>query len=83
MKTGWGIGPNEWVDAQYLPNRTVVLGTLIIDRAEQTPACGRNPRQSYRAALSAGGKRMQLAPIGSDSCSVRAATFKGAWTRAH
>jgi hypothetical protein len=82
-KNGWVIGPNQAVDAQYLPNGNVVLGTLIIDRPEQAPACGPKPPQSYRVTLSAGGKRMQLAPIGGDSCSVRAATFKGAWTRAH
>jgi len=82
-RTGWGIGPNQWVDARYLPNGNVVLGTLIIDRPEQTPACGPNPQQSWKVTLSAGGKRLQLAPIGSDSCSVRVATFKGAWTRAH
>jgi len=82
-KNGWVIGPNQAVDVQYLPNGNVVLGALIIDRPEQTPDCGRNPRQSYKVTLSAGAKRMQLAPIGSDSCSVRAATFRGAWTRAH
>jgi hypothetical protein len=82
-KNGWVIGPNQAVDVQYLPNGNVVLGTLIIDRPEQTPACGPNPRQSYKVTLSAGGKRMQLAPIGRDSCRIRAATFKGAWTRAH
>jgi hypothetical protein len=81
LKNGWGIGPNQWVDAQYLPNGNVVLGALIIDRPEQTPACGPNPRQKWKVTLSNGGKRMQLAPIGSDSCSVRVATFKGAWTR--
>jgi hypothetical protein len=83
LKTGWGIGPGLWVDAQYLPNGNVVLGSLIIDLPEQTPACGPNPRQTYRVALSAGDKRLQLAPIGSDSCSIRAATFNGVWTRAH
>jgi hypothetical protein len=80
---GWGIGPNQVVDVQYLPNGNVVLGTLIIDRAEQQPACGPNPRQPYKVTLSTGSKRLQLAPIGSDSCRVRAATFTGAWTRAH
>jgi hypothetical protein len=82
-KTGWTIGPNSVVDAQYLPSGNVVLGTLIINRPEQAPACGPNPPQNYKVTLSGGGNRMQLAPIGSDSCSVRAATFKGAWTRAH
>jgi len=82
-KNGWVIGPNQAVDVQYLPNGNVVLGTLIIDRPEQTPACGTNPRQSYKVTLSAGGKRMQPAPSSSDPCSIRAATFKGAWTRAH
>jgi hypothetical protein len=78
---GWDIGPNQVVDVQYLPNGNVVLGTLIIDRPEQTPACGPNPPQRWKATLSTGDKRMQLAPIGSDSCSVRAATFRGVWTR--
>jgi hypothetical protein len=82
-KHGWGIGPNQVVDAQYLPNGTVVLGTLIIDRPEQKPACGPNPPQRYKVTLSAGDKRMQLAPVGGDSCGVRAATFKGAWMRVH
>jgi hypothetical protein len=71
------------VDVQYLPNGNVVLGVLIIDRPEQQPACGPNPPQNYRVTLSAGGKRMQLAPIGNDPCSIRASTFEGAWTRAH
>lgn len=82
-KHGWGIGPNQVVDAQYLPNGDVRLGVLIIDRPEQQPACGPNPPQTYKVTLSAGGTRMQLAPIGSDSCSIRQATFKGTWTRAH
>ena len=82
-KNGWVIGPNQAVDAQYLPNGNVVLGTLIIDRPEQTPDCGNNPRQRYKVTLSSGDKRMQLAPIGRDSCGIRAATFKGSWTRAH
>ena len=82
-KNGWVIGPNQAVDAQYLPNGNVVLGTLIIDRPEETPDCGPNPRQRYKVTLSAGDKRMQLAPSGRDSCGIRAATFKGAWTRAH
>jgi hypothetical protein len=56
---------------------------LIIDRPEQTPACGPNPPQNYEVTLAAGDKRMQLAPSSSDPCSIRAATFKGAWTRAH
>ena len=80
-KHGWSIGPNQVVDAQYLRNGNVVLGTLIINRPEQQPACGPNPRQNYKVTLSAGGKRMQLAPTASDSCSIRAATFKGTWTR--
>jgi len=82
-KNGWVIGPNQAVDVQYLPNGGIVLGTLIIDRPEQQPACGPNPPQTYKVTLSARDKRMQLAPIGSDPCSIRAATFKGTWTRAH
>jgi len=78
MKTGWGIGPNQWVDVKYLPNGNVVLGTLIIDRPEQAPACGPNAPARWKVALSANGKRLQLAPIG-DSCSERVATFKGQW----
>src|SRR5713101_4204863 len=70
-KNGWSIGPNQVVDAQYLPNGNVVLGTLIINRPEQTPACGPNPPQNYKVTLAAGDKRMQLAPIGSDSCGIR------------
>jgi hypothetical protein len=81
-KNGWVIGPNQMVDAQYLPNGNVVLGVLIIDRPEQQPACGPNPPKNYKATLSAGGKRMQLTPIGGDPCSIRATTFTGAWTRA-
>jgi hypothetical protein len=82
-KNGWVIGPNQAVDVQYLPNGNVILGTLIIDRPEQTPDCGHNPPQSYKVTLSAGAKRMHLAPIGRDSCGIRAATFKGSWTRTH
>ena len=78
---GWGIGPNQVVDAHYRPDGNVVLGTLIIDRPEQSPACGPNPPQNYKVTLSADDKRMQLAPSGSDSCRIRAATFTGAWTR--
>jgi hypothetical protein len=80
-KTGWGIGPNQWVDVKYLPNGNVVTGTLIIDRPEQAPVCGSNPPDSWKVTLSANGKRMQLHPIGRDSCSERVATFKGSWTR--
>jgi hypothetical protein len=82
-KTGWGIGTNQWFDAQYSPNGKVVLGPEIVDRPEQTPACGPNPQQSWKVTLSAGGKRLQLAPIGSDSCSDRVAALKGAWTHVH
>jgi len=53
MKTGWGIGPNQWVDVKYLPNGNVVLGTLIIDRPEQAPACGPNPPASWKVTLAA------------------------------
>ncbi len=82
-KHGWSIGPNQVVDVKYLRSGNVVLGSLIIDRPEQQPACVPNPRQSYKVTLTASDKRMQLAPIGSDPCSIRAATFKGAWTRTH
>jgi hypothetical protein len=82
-RNGWVIGPNQVVDVQYLRSDNVLLGSLIIDRPEQQPACGTNPPQTYKVTLTAGDKRMQLAPIGSDPCSIRAATFKGAWTRTH
>ncbi len=82
-KHGWVIGPNQAVDVQYLRSGNVVLGTLIIDRPEQQPACGPNPPQTYKVTLTDRDQRMQLAPIGSDPCSIRAATFKGTWTRAH
>jgi hypothetical protein len=82
-KHGWSIGPNQVVDVQYLRNGNVVIGALIINRPEQQPACGPNPRQPYKVTLPAGGKRMRLAPIGSDTCSIRAATFTGTWKRAH
>jgi hypothetical protein len=78
---GWVIGPNQVVDVRYLPNGNVIIGTLIVDRPEQGPACGSNPPQGYKVTLPAGDKRMQLAPIGSDTCGIRGTTFTGAWTR--
>jgi len=60
-----------------------VLGPEIIDRPEQPPTCGANPPLNWKVALSAGGKRMKLAPIGSDRCSARVAALRGTWTRAH
>ena len=82
-KHGWSIGPNQVVDVQYLRNGNVVIGALILNRPEQQPARGPNPRQNCNLTLSAGGKRMGLVPIGSDTCSIRAATFTGTWKRAY
>jgi hypothetical protein len=82
-KTGWGIGPNQWFDARYLPNGNVVLGPELVDRPEQSPVCGTDPPLNWKVALPAGGKRMQLGPIGSDPCSPRVAALRGTWTRVH
>ncbi len=82
-RTGWGIGSNQFLDARYLANGNAVLGPEIIDRPEQPPTCGANPPLNWKVALSAGGKRMKLAPIGSDRCSARVAALRGTWTRAH
>jgi len=82
-KNGWTIHPNATVDARYLSNRSIILGPQIIDRPEQTPYCGPNPPQTWKATIAAGDKRMTLAPIGTDPCSVRVTVFKGTWTRTH
>jgi hypothetical protein len=82
-KNGWTIHPNAIVDAQYLTNGTIVLGPQIIDRPEQTPYCGSNPPQTWKATIAAGDKRMTLAPIGKDACGIRVTVFKHAWIRAH
>jgi hypothetical protein len=82
-KNGWTIHPNTFVDARYLANGSIVLGPQIIDRPEQTPYCGSNPPHPWKATITAGGKSMTLAPVGSDSCAVRVTVFKGTWTRAH
>jgi len=82
-KNGWTIGPDAVVDAQYLTNGDVVIGGQIIDRPEQTPYCGSNPPQTWKATIAAGDKSMTLAPVGKDTCGVRVTVFKGTWTRAH
>jgi hypothetical protein len=82
-KTGWGIGSNQFFDARYLANGNVVIGPEIVDRPEQPPTCGAEPPQTWKVVLSAGGKRMQLRPIGADSCSARLAALHGTWTRLH
>ena len=81
-KNGWTLGPNNVVDAQYLTNGSIVLGPQIIDRAEQVSApCGSSPPHAWKATIAAGGKSMTLAPVGKDPCAIRAAIFKGTWTR--
>jgi hypothetical protein len=82
-KNGWTIHPNAVVDARYLPNGSIVLGPQIIDRPEQTPDCGSNPPQIWKATIAAGDKRMTLAPVGKDACGIRVTVFKGIWTRTH
>jgi hypothetical protein len=82
-RTGWGVGSNQFFDARYLANGNAVLGPEIIDRPEQPPTCGANPSQSWKVVLSASGKRMQLRPVGPDSCRARLAALQGTWTRAH
>jgi hypothetical protein len=81
-KVGWTLGPNNFVDAQYLSNSNVVLGPEIMDRPELTPYCGSNPPQTWKATIAKGDKSMTLAPIGTDACAVRVTVFKGTWTRA-
>jgi hypothetical protein len=80
---GWTLGPNNFVDAQYLANGSVILGPEIMDRPELTPYCGSNPPHTWKATITAAGKSMTLAPVGSDPCAVRITVFKGTWTRAH
>jgi hypothetical protein len=82
---GWTIGPNFRLDAQYLPSGNVVLGSLIIDRPEQTDnVCGDLPQQhKWHVAFSTDDKTMQLNPIGSDRCLSRVAALQGTWTRVH
>jgi hypothetical protein len=82
---GWTIGPNFRLDAQYLPSGNVVLGSVIIDRPEQTDnVCNDQPQQhKWRVGFSADGKTMQLDPIGSDPCHSRLAALEGTWTRGH
>lgn len=81
-KVGWTLGPNNFVDVQYLSNGNVVLGPEIMDRPELTPYCGSNPPQTWKATIAKGDKSMTLAPIGTDACAVRVTVFKGTWTRA-
>jgi len=81
LKNGWTIHPNAVVDAQYLANGSIVLGPQIIDRADQTPYCGANPPQTWKATIAAGDKSMTLAPLGKDACGIRVTVFKGTWTR--
>jgi hypothetical protein len=80
-QVGWVIAPNTVVDARYLSNGEVVLGPLIIDRPEQTPVCGANAPQTWKAALSADRRSLKLSPIGTDGCAQRVATFEAAWKR--
>jgi hypothetical protein len=83
-KNGWTLGPNNVVDAHYLPDGGVVLGPQIIDRPEQASApCGSYPPHTWKATIAAGNKRMTLAPVGTDPCAIRTAIFKGAWIRLH
>jgi hypothetical protein len=82
-KNGWTLGPNNFVDAQYLTNGSVVLGPEIMDRPELTPYCGSNPPHSWKATIAKGDKSMTVAPVGTDPCAVRAKIFKGTWTRGH
>src|SRR5262249_21195016 len=81
-RNGWTLGPNNFVDAQYLTNGSIVLGPQIIDRPEQVSApCGSYPPHTWKATIAAGDKTMTLAPVGKDPCAIRAAIFKGTWTR--
>jgi hypothetical protein len=83
-KNGWTLGPNNVVDAQYLTNGGIVLGPQIIDRPEQANApCGSSAPHTWKATIAAGDKRMTLAPVATDPCGIRAAIFKGTWTRSH
>jgi hypothetical protein len=83
LKTGWGVGSNQFFDVHYLANGNALIGPEIVDRPEQPPTCGADPPHAWKVALAAGGRRMQLRPIGSDQCSDRVAALKGAWTRTH
>jgi hypothetical protein len=81
-KNGWTLGPNNFVDAQYLTNGNIVLGPQVIDRSEQASApCGSYPPSAWKATIAAGGKSMTLAPVGKDPCAIRTAIFKGTWSR--
>jgi hypothetical protein len=82
---GWVFGNNNLIDALYLPSGNLVLGTIIIDRPEQTdPVCpDQPPLHRWHVAFSADGKTMQLTPLGVDPCLTRAAVLQGTWTRGH
>jgi hypothetical protein len=82
---GWTFGPNLVLDAQYLPSGNVVLGTVIINRPEQTDdVCnGQPPLHKWHVAFSADSKTMQLNPIGSDPCLTRLRALQGTWTHGH
>jgi hypothetical protein len=77
------VGPNQWFDARYLPNADVVLGAELVDRPRAVPICGSHPPESSKVVLANDGKRLQLAPTSSDSCSDRVTALEGAWTRTH
>jgi len=82
MKTGWCIGPNQWVRRQ-VPAQPQRRPGHIDHRPPRTSTSLRpNAPACWKVTLSANGKRLQLAPIG-DSCSERVATFKGQWARVH
>jgi hypothetical protein len=83
-KNGWTLGPNNFVDAQYLSNGSIVLGPQVIDRPEQGSApCGSYPPHTWKATIANGDKSMTLAPVGTDPCAIRTAIFKATWTRSH
>jgi len=79
--TGWAIGPNQRFDARYVTNGEVSIGPEIVNRPEQVPTCGTDPPQNWTVVLSAGGKGMQLSPIGKDPCSARLTALQGTWKR--
>jgi hypothetical protein len=81
LRTGWGVGANQFFDAHYLASGAAVIGPEIVDRPEQPPTCGADAPHAWSVALSAGGRRMKLLPIGRDQCSERVTALKGAWTR--
>lgn len=80
---GWTFGPDNRLDAQYLPSGNVVIGDTIINRPEQSSVCGGQPPQRWKVTVSSDDKTMHLDPLGNDSCGIRLSVLRGTWTHGH